>query len=248
VFVRFSDTTGIPLIPDNDPNAAPRGMGIRFQLGEHVHTDIIAHSANAFPVRNGQEFLEFLRAIAASATSTESPKPIEKFLASHPAAMAFVQPRPFPSSFAREAFFGLNAMRFLDKAGAARHGRYRLVPEAGLDPLSAEALAAKGPNYLFDEITQRLAAGPAGFKVVVQVANDGDVVDDVTVQWPEDRRQVVLGRIALTSMTPDNAQEQKQIIFDPIPRVDGIEPSNDPLFELRAAIYLLSGRRRRAAP
>ena len=38
------------------------------------------------------------------------------------------------------------------------------------------------------------------------------------------------------------------IIFDPIPRVDGIEPSNDPLFELRAAIYLLSGRRRRAAP
>ncbi len=29
------------------------------------------------------------------------------------------------------------------------------------------------------------------------------------------------------------------------PRVDGSEPSNDPLLELRAAIYLLSGRRRR---
>ncbi len=45
----------------------------------------------------------------------------------------------------------------------------------------------------------------------------------------------------------DDAQEQKQIIFDPIPRVDGIEPSDDPLLELRAAIYLLSGRRRRQA-
>jgi catalase len=41
--------------------------------------------------------------------------------------------------------------------------------------------------------------------------------------------------------------EQKRIIFDPIPRVDGIDPSADPLLELRAAIYLLSGRRRRAA-
>jgi catalase len=29
--------------------------------------------------------------------------------------------------------------------------------------------------------------------------------------------------------------------------VDGIEASDDPLFELRAAVYLISGRRRRAA-
>jgi catalase len=29
--------------------------------------------------------------------------------------------------------------------------------------------------------------------------------------------------------------------------VDGIEPSNDPLLELRAAVYLISGRRRRSA-
>jgi hypothetical protein len=40
-----------------------------------------------------------------------------------------------------------------------------------------------------------------------------------------------------------DAPQQKRIIFDPIPRVDGIEPSEDPLLELRAAIYLLSGRR-----
>jgi catalase len=46
----------------------------------------------------------------------------------------------------------------------------------------------------------------------------------------------------------NEAHEQKNIIFDPIPRIDGIEPSDDPLLELRAAIYLLSGRRRRAAP
>ena len=57
-----------------------------------------------------------------------------------------------------------------------------------------------------------------------------------------------LGTITLTAPVPDSAHEQKQIIFDPIPRLDGIAPSNDPLLELRAAIYLMSGRRRRAAP
>jgi catalase len=57
-----------------------------------------------------------------------------------------------------------------------------------------------------------------------------------------------LGRVLLTEPVHDNMHEQKQIIFDPIPRVDGIDPSDDPLLELRAAVYLLSGRRRRAAP
>ncbi len=51
---------------------------------------------------------------------------------------------------------------------------------------------------------------------------------------------------ALTYDRRDVAQ-QKQIIFDPIPRIDGIEASSDPLLELRASIYLLSGRRRRTA-
>jgi catalase len=246
VLVRFSDTTGLPLIPDNDPNASPRGMAVRFQLAEHVHTDIIAHSTDGFPTRNGQEFLEFLRAIEASA-SAHSPAPVEAFASTRPYTLDFLKPRPTPSSFAREAFFGLTAVRFADKNGVRRHGRYRLIPEAGLDPLSAADLAARGPNFLFEEIDRRLAAGPVGFNVVAHVAKDGDVVDDVTVHWPEDRCQVPLGRLALRSIVPDGAQQQKRIIFDPIPRVDGIEPSNDPLLDLRAAIYLMSGRRRREA-
>jgi catalase len=41
--------------------------------------------------------------------------------------------------------------------------------------------------------------------------------------------------------------EMKKMIFDPRPGVEGIEASDDPLFEVRAALYLMSGRRRRAA-
>src|SRR5271155_6034035 len=116
--VRFSNSTGIPVIPDNDPNANPRGCAIRFHLAERVHTDIIAHSANGFPVRNGQEFLEFLRALAASDPSKLSGSPLEAFLGSHPKTLAFVQaPKPAPSSFAREQFFGVTAMRFTNKDG-----------------------------------------------------------------------------------------------------------------------------------
>jgi len=249
VTARFSNSTGIPVIPDNDPNASPRGLAIRFHLAERVHTDIISHSTDGFPTRTGQEFLEFLRAAASSDPSKPSPSPIEVFLKTHPKALAFVQtPKPAPSSFAREAYFGVTAMRFTNREGASRYGRYRIVPETGIDHLDHATAAAKGAEFLFDELAERVSKGPIAFRILVQLANNGDTVDDATVHWPEDRPLVEFGEVSLTAPVPDGGHEQKHIIFDPIPRVDGIDASDDPLLELRAAIYLMSGRRRRAAP
>jgi catalase len=248
VTARFSNSTGIPILPDNDPNADPRGLAIRFHLAEHVHTDIVSHSTDGFPTRTGEEFLEFLRAVAASGEDVPSPKPIEQFLGSHPAALAFVQaPKPSPSSFAKETYFGVTAMRFINKDDASRYGRYRIVPDAGIDHLDPEVTKDKGPNFLFDELSERIAGGPVSFQVLAQLANEGDEVNDATAHWPEDRPLAKLGQIVLTAPVENDATEQKKIIFDPIPRVDGIAPSDDPLLELRAAIYLLSGRRRRQA-
>jgi catalase len=249
VTVRFSNSTGIPLMPDNNPQANPRGLAIRFHLADRVHTDIISHSTDGFPTRTGQEFLEFLRAVASSGPGLPSPTPIEKFLGAHPAALAFVQaPKPAPSSFAREAFFGVTAMCFTNHAGVRRYGRYRIVPLSGIDHLDDAAAQGKGANFLFDELAKRIAAGPVAFRILAQLANDGDMVDDATVHWPEQRTLVDLGALTLTDPVKDDAQEQQHIIFDPVPRVQGIDPSGDPLIELRAAVYLLSGRRRRSAP
>lgn len=248
VTVRFSNSTGLPQIPDSLPDANPRGLAIRFNLAEHVHTDIVSHSTNGFPTRDGKEFLEFLRAIAASGPEVPSPKPVEQFLGSHPAALKFVQtPKPFPSSLARETYFAVTAYEFTNAAGEKKFGRYRIVPELGNDFLSEQQVAGIAPNYHYDELAERVGKGPIRFRIVVQLADAGDVVDDATVQWPESRKTVELGTVELTAVVPDSVAQQKVIIFDPIPRVDGIEPSGDPLLELRAAIYLLSGRRRRAA-
>jgi catalase len=248
VTARFSSSTGIPLVPDNDPNANPRGLAIRFRLAEHLHTDIVSHSTDGFPARTGEEFLEFLKAVAATTPETPSPTPIEKFLSSHPAALAFVQtPKPSPSSYAKEAYFGVTAMRFTNKDGVSRYGRYRIIPDAGVEHLDPEVSKGKDANFLFDELNERVAAGPISFHVFAQLANETDEVNDAAVRWPEDRPLTRLGQIVLTAPVSDNAQEQKKIIFDPIPRVDGIEPSDDPLLEVRAAIYLISGRRRRQA-
>ena len=248
VSVRLSDFAGIPTVADNDgQNASPRGCAIRFHLAEHSHTDIVAHSVDMFPARTAEEFLEFLNALIATDFAGPHPNAIEQFLGGHPAALAFVQaPKPIPTSFARESFFAVSAFKFTNAHGKSQFGRYRILPVAGNEYVD-DAAAKQGPNFLMDEIRQRVAKEPVKFLIMVQLAEEGDVTDDATVRWPESRKVVEFGEIALTVVADNNAGEQQQIIFDPIPRVDGIEASADPLFEPRANIYLMSGRRRREA-
>jgi catalase len=249
VIVRFSDAAGLPTIPDNAPSGAgPRGIAIRFTLGPHVHSDIIGHSYDGFPTRTGEEFLELNRAVLASGPGASKPTPIEAFLATHPKALAFVQaPKPIPTSFARDAFFALTAFRFTSKDGVSRYGRFKIRPEAGTEYLSDADAAKKSPNFLMDELAERLARGPIRFHVRVQIAGDGDDTADATTRWPESRQELEFGTVALTDPLNADDPELKRIIFDPLPRVDGIDPSDDPLIQLRSAVYLLSGRRRRAA-
>jgi len=247
VTVRFSDSTGVPTIPDNDPQkSGPRGFAVRFHLGDHVHTDIVAHSTNGFPVRTGEEFLEFLRAAAAAGAG--KPEAIGAFLATHPNAKRFVEtPKPIPASFAREAFFAVTSFKFTNAEDVSRHGRFRIRPEAGTEYLTNEQAARKSPNFLFEEIGPRLAQGAARLGVFVQMAADGDNVTDASVAWPDSRQEIPFGSITLTARVDDQEPERRKIIFDPVPRVEGIDPGGDPITEVRADIYLLSGRRRRAA-
>ena len=249
VTVRFSLTSGIPTDADNDQAAAsPQGVAVRFHLGDHVHTDIVGHSHNGFPVRDGEEFLEMFRAVVASGPGAPNPPPIVAFLASHPAAKAFVEaPKPIPTSWARQAYFAITAFKFTNADGQSRFGRFRFRPEAGTEFLTPEQAAQKTSDFLAAELAARLAAGPAKFRVLVQLAEAVDTVTDATSLWPESRPLVEFGTLTLTERLDELAPEQRKIIFDPLPRVDGIDSAGDPLTAVRSDVYLASGRRRRAA-
>ncbi len=129
----------------------------------------------------------------------------------------------------------------------SRHGRFRIRPEAGTEYLSNEEAVKKSPNFLFEEIGESLSKGPIKLGVFVQLAGEGDDPTDASVTWSDDHQEAAFGTITLTKLVNDQEPERRKIIFDPAPRIDGIGSSGDPLTEVRSDIYLLSGRRRRAA-
>ncbi len=241
VTVRFSDGTGIPMIPDPDTRGSPRGMAIRFGLPGGAFTDIVAISHNGFVVGTGEEFLAFLTAVAHTTPTSPHPNPVEQFLGKHPRALKFIQDaQPLPASFATLAYFGNNAFVFVDSAGVQRAGRYRILPAAGIATLDSVGAAKVGPNYLFEDLPRRLAKGPVRFRLVAQMANPGDQTRDGSIVWPANRKVVELGVISLTTVAPNNQELQRTLTYNPIFLTSGIQLSDDPLVALRSAVYALS--------
>ena len=244
VTVRFSDATGVPTIPDGDPNANPHGMAVRFHLPDGGEMDIVANSLAFFPVATGEEFRDLLRAVAASGPDAAKPTALEQFLGSHPSALPALQSAATPSSFARETYHGVNAFVFVDAAGKRQPFRFRIDPVDGAEHLTAEDAAKQPPDYLIDELAPRLAQAPAQFRLAAQLAEPSDPIDDATKPWPADRKLVDLGTITVTKVAADSAAQAKELLFLPTNLTDGIEPSDDPLIDARVEAYAVSFGRR----
>ena len=191
VTVRFSSATGVPNIPDSDPNSFPKGMAVKFKLPDGTDTDIVCISINGFPASTPKEFFDFLTAISQSPPDAPHPTPVEAFVGSHPATKHFVAeiPKPTPASFATQPFFGVNAFRFINAKGAKKYGRYFLVPAAGASYLDPADAAKRPPDFLNDELTERLKKGSVSFKLLVQLAKKGDPINDGTKVWPRFKSQ-----------------------------------------------------------
>jgi catalase len=247
VTVRFSDFSGVPSVPDGDPTASPRGLAIRFHLPNGASTDLIAQSYKGFPVKTPEEFLSFLRALASSGVGASTPTALDTFLAIHPQAKLFaLAPKPIPASFATESFYAVDAFRFNNREGASCYGRYRVLPDGGTKHLDAAEAARRPANFLFDELAGRLSQGPIRFHIAVQLAAEGDVIEDPSRPWPDERPEAELGVLNVTERMMDSAAIERTLDFDPSRLVDGIELSGDPILLVRSAIYAIARRRRLA--
>jgi catalase len=239
VTVRFSDSTGIPNLPDGSSLANPHGMSIKFHMPDGSDTDMVINSLKFFPVANGEGFRDLFLAIAASPPDAPKPTPIERFLATHPAAPAAFATVATPDSFADEAYFGVDAFVLVDKAGHRQAVRYQMVPEHVVHLAPAEA-AKQSPDFLMTDLPARLQRGPITFHLKAQLGGPDDPTADATKPWPDSNKVVDLGVLTITKVAPDSDAAQKALLFLPGLVTDGIEPSDDPLIATRDAAYPIS--------
>jgi len=243
VTVRFSDGNGMPKVADGSPAANPHGMAIKYHLPGGVDTDMVTNSLKFFPVGTGEDFRDLLQAIVASPPDAPKPTKLEQFFASHPNAPKAFGSAATPDSYADEEYHGIDAFIFVSKSGQRQAVRYLLVPEKAVH-LTPEEAAKQPPDFLSDELTQRIARKPVVFHLKAQLAEPGDQTKDGSQPWPDDRKVVELGVLTLNRVVPDSLEAEKKLLFLPTSLTAGIELSDDPLPSVRTAAYGVSFGRR----
>jgi catalase len=108
--------------------------------------------------------------------------------------------------------------------------------------LTKDQLSTMSPDYLVDEIGKRIRRGPVKLTLVLQVAEQGDKLDDPSIAWPDARKKVELGTIAITKATKESHTADK-LLFLPGAVIPGIEPA-DPMIAVRTLAYPISFARR----
>ena len=236
--IRFSNAGGVPDAPDTHPSVGGiRGMAIKFRLADGGENDIVCISANGFPVATGEDFLALLRAVGASGPNAAKPTALDMFLASHPAAAAFLAtPRPVAVSYGTQPFFGVNALKFTNAQGVSKFGRYRIEPVSGPAYVSDDEAAKRPPTALADNLRASLEKGPVKFRLLVQVAAADDPTSDATKVWPDSRPTIELGEIAITKAL-DTKKVENGLLFMPTNLTKGIDVSDDPILNTRTEAY-----------
>ena len=243
ITVRFSNFGGIPDIPDNHPQANPRGVAIKFKLPNGSTTDIVGHSFNGFPTPTANDFHDLLIALGTSGPEATKPTALDTYLAAHPVAKAFLtQQKTAPVSYATLPYYGVNTFKFINARGKLTFGRYQFLPVSGEHLLNAGDAANASPDYLSTEIRQRVQQMPVKFKMVLQVAEPGDKLDDPSIAWPDSRRVVELGTLSIARPAM-SADAEKALLFLPNALTAGIEVE-DPMINVRSAAYPISFERR----
>jgi catalase len=236
--VRFSNGSGKPKQRDGAPGI--RGMAVKFTLPDGSTTDVSTQTAKLFTSSTPEGFIDLLRAMRPSVTA---PVRIARHLATHPRLLGSLITGgalgKVPASYATIAYHGLHAFRWVDADDNAKFVRYHLIPAAGEHFLSLRAALSKEPDYLTDELDNRLADGPVRFYFRVQIAGSGDSTVDPSAPW-KGTTMVTVGNVDITGVDTERERGDDIVVFDPMRVTDGIEPSDDPVLRFRTHAYSAS--------
>jgi catalase len=242
VLGRFNLGTPDPNAPD--ATVRVRGMGLQILTPDGQEWRSAMINPPIFPVSTPQAFYELLLASA-----SKDPDAMKTFAAAHPEIAPFgawAKSGPWTGSYAEERYNGLDSFVFTDSSGAEHTVRWSLLPAAQPVPVSPDELAKRGPNFLEQEIAERVRGGPQRWTLVVTVANPGDPTADPSKAWPEDRRTVEVGTLTVQQIQAERDGPCRDINFDPTVLPSGIRTSDDPFPAARSSVYAKSFDRRTA--
>jgi catalase len=102
----------------------------------------------------------------------------------------------------------------------------------------------RSANFLREELESRLQKSPVVFRLLLQLAGEGDPTAEVNALWRADRSLCELGRLEVKTVSPTSPSDERRMVWDPTNLTDGIDLSADRFSLDRSAAYSISYDRR----
>lgn len=262
VTVRYSNGSGSPT--EHDSALDVRGMAVKFHLANGAESDLIGITLPIFFAQNPQEFLQFAAAGVPEPDPPESwfHKLLDMLQLRTPArrpdfrddgtqgvvryANTHMAARPgtvaatmlvTPTSYARAEYHALHTFKLIAADGTETFGRFEWDPVAGVMPFLEKGVH---DQYLHKELRDRLKRGPVRFVLRLNIAGQGDDINDPTKVWDTTRQRIVLGELWLNALAGDDGAACEDLSFNPARLAPGIECSDDPVLAARRDAYQYS--------
>ncbi|MCX8134113.1 MAG: catalase family peroxidase [Roseococcus sp.] len=232
----------------SDTARTTRSLAFRLETARGEQWDTASISAPIFGAPTPELLVAGLHARAPlPATGQPDPARVAAFIAAHPETTrqaAWLAANNPPASWATTPYWGVNTFLFRGQDGQTRPARWVFEPRAGVERLSAEQMQSLPRDFLADELRRRLQAGPVEFDMVLVFPAAGDDLLNPTQAWPEDRPRVTVGRLAIVAAEAGPGGPCDGISFLQLDMEPGIQMSDDPTLQARAAPYAVSLTRR----
>jgi catalase len=218
-----------------DPTVRVRGMGLQIAAPDGQIWRMALIDPPFFPASTPQAFYGLLRASA-----SKDPDAMKNFVGAHPEVAhfgAWAQSAPWTGSYAEEPFNSLNSFAFTSASGAVSIVRWSLLPVASPVAVPPEDLAKRPPDFLEQEIRERVKSGPVRWTLVIKVAEPGDPTADPSQEWPQSRRAVDVGTLSVQNIEPEASGPCRDINYDPTLLPTGMGTSDDPFPAARSSAY-----------
>ncbi|WP_391116916.1 catalase family peroxidase [Psychrobacillus sp. L3] len=247
VTVRFSNSPPNPTAADF---LSPfKGMSVQFHLANGTDSHLVSTTIPMFITKDPKTFIDMLKILTADKTGIDKVdlglgimNIIKKYPERKNILLAlkeqFKQP---PTSYARLHYYPIHAFYFVNKEGKRQAIKYEWQPSQKETSLKKPEAKITSPDYLSEELHERLLNGSVSFNLVIRLGSENDATDDATDPWPEDRKKVVVGQLTLNKAVFPN----ESILFDPTIVAEGIELTEDPILHFRHESYAVSFNRRR---
>ena len=246
VVARFSVGGANPKVADN--GKTQRNMALQFNLPDGEQWLMGNINAPVFGAATPEQFLGRVASLQPDpVTKAADPAKVKAFADANPEVLLqgkYFASQPVPASFGAVNYWGVHAYAFVNAKGDKQFGKWIFEPVGGVQGLTDDEAKAKGANFLFDDLRQRVKEGKVAFNFNLELAQAGDKLDSATTPLPEGRKKVNLGTLKITSVSEDAGGACLTINYNPMVMPKGMEPSADPMLAARAAPYAVSQGRR----